>query len=150
MAEEDVLKSVFDKFDRDKVGSLSYVQFTSMISSLSKHVPELKDVQIDSIMATFQLFDLDHDERVSYDEFKKWWMSIDRYSYLIGEKAKLLKKAYRLYMRYSRDKKMAYNDFDQMMTDLGLPCTEEEYDSLTDSTDGILNFAKFCRWLNWF
>lgn len=150
MSEEGVLRSVFDKFDSDKTGTLSVQQFTRLVTRLSKHVPELKNTEFKELRAAFSLFDTNSDGKIEYEEFKNWWYHDKKYELFVGEKAKLLERAYQLFISFSIDNKMTEDEFEKMMISLKLTYTREDYIKLTSSSDGVLDFQKFCNWLEWF
>lgn len=163
-----VLKSMFYKYDREGKGYLTKTQFALLLSKLSGYIQELKGVEYNEAIATFELFDKNSDNRLTFDEFCEWWSMkpSNRYSYFCGEKSKLLKKAYALYTKYASDDDtsnihkneditkinsgLTYTQFERMMTDLNIPHSEFDFDNLDTSDNGILSFSEFCNWLNWF
>lgn len=149
--DELILRSVFDKYDRENKGYLNKNQFALFLSRLSNHVPELKGLEYTEAIATFKLFDCDSDDQLSYQEFKEWWLNKHKYQYFTGDISKLLKKAYELYSKYTKDNQyMTYLEFEKMMTDLNLPHSEYDFDLLNINGKGILSFQEFVNWLNWF
>lgn len=153
--EIEILQSVFNKYDTDQRGYLTPHQFTLLISRLGRYIKELRGVEFSTAQAVFGLLDTDGDKRISFDDFVGWWRSEDedsqRYSYFIGEKGKLLRKAYGLYSSYvSETGNMTYLQFNNMMDELGLEHDEYTFDLLDVNDDGLLSFSEFLQWLNWF
>lgn len=151
MDDETVLRAVFDRYDTESSDCLRLQQFILLVAKLGKYVPELKGVEFSVAQSAFTLFDRDGDKCLSFNEFKDWWLSEDRYSYFSGEKAKLLRKAYILYTRYTRGETlMTLPEFSKMMESLGIRYKESDFDILDRNEDGVIDFNEFCRWLNWF
>ncbi len=148
----DVLRAVFNKYDKDRNNNLSLQQFVLLLSRLGRHVKELRGVEFQEARAAFALMDRDSDGLLSFDEFCNWWVSKNKYNYFTGETSNLLRKAYRLYTSYTKDqnRKMTYNQFENMMDELGISHTEFDFDVLDNNNDGLLSFEEFCKWLNWF
>ena len=154
-----VLKATFKKYDKNHTGTLSLCQFTLFLSRLSKHVTELRGIVMQEAAAAFNLLDCDRDGALSFEEFCDWWArgESERYSYFIGDKGQLLKKAYAMYIKYTlsnsqddQPQPMTYDQFERMMEELGLPHSEYDFDDLDQDDDGLLTFDEFCEWLNWF
>ncbi len=145
---DEVFHDVFKKFDRDNSGSLSYAEFVALMSKLSKHIPELNGIELCHMTAFFHLFE--HDNCIVYKDLRNWWLSNDKYRYITKDKRNLLVKAFDLFHRYADRDTLSYRNFSDMMRDLNMECTKEEYNTLAESTDGVIRFSKFCRWLNWF
>lgn len=149
--DEAVIKSVFSSYDKKKKGYLSFKQFTALLTRLSKHVPELKGMEMEASQGAFALFNKKADGKLQYSEFRGWWLKEDKYSYLVGERAKLVHKAYNLYKRYTiNNGSLSLDKFLAMMEDLGITCTADNFDQLDVNGDGVLSFEEFSRWLKWF
>lgn len=159
--DEAVIKSVFSSYDTDTKGYLSFKQFTALLTRLAKHVPELKGIELEAAQSTFALFNRNADGKLQYAEFRGWWLKEDKYSYLVGERAKLVHNAYNLYKRYTSTSTgegstststtaLSLDKFLAMMEDLGITCTADNFDQLDINGDGLLSFEEFSRWLKWF
>jgi len=147
-----ILLSVFNKYSTDKSDSLSLKQFVRLISRLGKHVKELQGVEFSTAQAVFAVFNKEHNGKLTFDEFEEWWKSSDSdgYKYFTKDKSKLLRKAFRLYNKYTTDGAMTFAEFENMMDELDLPHTELSFDLLDTDDDGLLSFGEFCEWLHWF
>ncbi len=145
-----VLKAVFEKYDPKKSGYLTRKQFIFLIDRLSKYVPELRGAQIKEAQSAFALFDKNSDKKLDFQEFSDWWASKDKFTFFSGEKSKLLRKAYVLYTKYAQKDGMTISEFSTMMEALGISHSDIDFDILDENDDGLLSFAEFCRWLNWF
>jgi Ca2+-binding EF-hand superfamily protein len=149
----DILRSVFNRYDKSRTGSLSSSEFVLFLTRLGKHVKELEQIGNTEIIsvakAVFALFDKDCDGRMTFDEFCLWFNSSENCSYFTGEKAFLLRKAYDLYTSASSGR-MTHSQFNDLLDKLGIEHTEYDFDALDNDEDGLLSFSEFCNWLNWF
>ena len=154
LSENDViiLRSVFDKYDLDKCGSLDCHQFALLLARLGKHVKELKNIDDDTSLALCAFLDDNSHGKLSFNEFCTWWSknAPQRYSYFTEETSKLLRKAYGLYQKYTNNGGMNYLQFEKMMGELQISYTDDDFDALDQNEDGTLSFSEFCSWLNWF
>ena len=151
--ESTILRTVFNKYDVGHKGYLSIAEFVHLLTGLSKHVNELKGVEIQKAMAVFSLLDNDVDGKLSFSEFRQWWEKQNRYDVFCGEKAALLRKAYQLFSDYTKNSQdsLTFSGFSEMISELGLPeCDELSFDNLDLNYDGKLSFEEFCKWLHWF
>lgn len=147
-----LLRSVFDKHDKGAKGYLTKLEFIVLIKRLTKHIKSLQNTNIkEEISATFSLFDKNGDGVMTFEEFKRWWYNKEKYSYFIGEKADLLKKAYSLYQHYSsRELGMTLDELKTMLTELNIRYKLDDFERLDIDGDGIVSFKEFCEWLEWF
>lgn len=99
--EESIIRAVFSSYDKERKGYLNFNQFTLLLSRLSKHVPDLKGVELEAAQGAFSLFSKKAPSQLQYHEFRSWWLKDDKYTYLVGERAKLVQKAYMLYKKYA-------------------------------------------------
>jgi len=146
----DVLRAVFDKYDKKGKGYLTHKQFVLLIDRLSKYIPELRGTQLKEAETAFVLFDKNSDRKLDFSEFSDWWNTTNRFSFFFGKKAKLLRKAYTLYAKYTQSSEMSLSEFMTMMEELGIPASLSDFNMLDESGNGTLNFFEFCKWLNWF
>lgn len=153
LSDEDllILRSAFKKYDRENKGYLTQVQFALFLSRLSNHVEELKGLEYEEAVMVFKLLDKDSDDKLNFQEFCNWWSQEDKYQYFCGEKSKLLRKAYNLYIKYAESENgMSYNQFEKMMDELNITHSEFEFDELDSTGNGVLSFVEFVNWLHWF
>ena len=130
---------------------MTSAQFIRFLTVLSKHVDSLQSVEMEQTTAAFQLLAKDPSEGMSYNDFRRWWLSSDRYGYLIGEKAVLLRKAYQWYKINASSKGLTHEEFRCMMERLNLKLsTSATFDEIDQNCDGIVSFSEFCDWLKWF
>jgi Ca2+-binding EF-hand superfamily protein len=151
--EIEVLRSVFKKYDTESIGKINLSQFILFVTRLSKYIEELHGIEISKAGVVFNLLDADRDGYLTFDDFLRWWDSTDGepYSFFIGEKSRLLEKAYNLYSNYtSTTGNMTYSQFENMMDMLDIPHTEDAFDDLDTDGDGLLSFSEFIDWLKWF
>lgn len=148
-----ILRSAFDRYDKDKSGTLSNSEFILFIARLGRHVKELKEVETSVANAVFALLDKNADGRLTFDEFCIWWTSnaSKRYTYFTGKTANLLHKAHNLYKSHTvGESQMSYTQFESLLDKLGIEYTDDTFDDLDQNEDGLLSFSEFCKWLDWF
>ena len=152
--ETTILQAVFNKYDKNKKGYLTIDEFTRLLFNLSKHVRELKGIEVQKSKAVFSLLDKDVDGKLSFTEFQEWWEKQNKYEVFCGEKARLLRKAYQLFSNYTKETKpsLSHSDFNQLIVEMGIisECDELYFDDLDIDNDGRLSFEEFCNWLHWF
>lgn len=151
--ETTILRSVFNKYDKDKSGYLTIDEFSRLLLRLSKHIKELKGVESRKTAAVFSLLDKDVDGKLSFEEFRVWWEKQNKYEFFCGERARNIRKAYQLFSNYTKDSETSLSNsgFNKMMEELGLPkCNDMCFDDLDLDNDGKLSFEEFCGWLHWF
>lgn len=61
------LKEIFDRFDRDRSGSIEARELGSLLEALGK------DPDDDDLRALLARFDTDHNGKISFDELRLWW-----------------------------------------------------------------------------
>lgn len=156
-----VVEGVFQKYSHN--GKMSRAQFSLVILKLREHVDELSredaDLNIENLDALFDLFAGKH-SMMDLLSFKQWWMSNDKFAYFTGEKSRLLKKAYRIYKKYSTlnkskekfgTRQMKLGDFSKLLEDLKIRnFDDDDFDNIDLNGDGVLSFKEFCKWLHWF
>lgn len=145
-----VLHSVFKRYDVNNTGYLDVSQFVNLISHLRKYIPQLKNTKKDTITAIFALMDKNLDNKIDFNEFSKWWNNSKSCEMFAGENAAKLKKAYSLYQTNSSENKMTHEQFTDMLKELNLSYSYEDFYILDQNSDGIMSFSEFCDWLRWF
>ena len=61
------LQEIFQRFDRDKSGSIEARELGALLEALGK------DPDDDDLAALFKRFDTDRNGRISFDELRVWW-----------------------------------------------------------------------------
>ena len=149
-----ILQAVFNKYDKDKTGYLTIDEFTQLLFGLSKHVRELKGIESLKAEAVFSLLDKDVDGKLSFVEFRFWWEKQDKYEIFCGERARKIRKAYKLFSSHTKDSQtsLSHSGFNNLITKMGIgfECDELYFDDLDLDNDGKLSFEEFCIWLKWF
>ena len=146
---EAIVQSVFFKFSHG-APQLKTDQFSELLNALSKRIPSLSAVSLDQAAAVTFFYADKPNDGMTLLEFGEWWRNSNRYSFLIGEKAELFRKAYNLYKKYSKKEGMTYDEFDSLIREMKLNVSDDAFDSIDRDDDGLLNFSEFCEWLNWF
>ncbi len=145
------LRQVFHKFDTDNTGYLEAEQFVNLIDALAHHVPEIESVDPLVVKAVFAYYDIDGNGKLSFQEIYSWWISSDRFKFFVGDKARLLKRARQLYVTYAKGEGgMSFAEFESLLDDLQIRHDEAAFDELDDDGDGLMGFAEFIDWLDWF
>lgn len=146
---------IYKKYSDPKTNKISREKFLLLISKLSKNVKEIKGIEMDVVNAVFLIFDKDSDGYIDSEEFIEWWGSSKRFTYFDEDKGKLVKKAYNLFKKYSKNKNsIDYNQFVQLLKDLKIDQEEmtniETFEIMDVNNDGYINFYEFQKWLSWF
>jgi hypothetical protein len=147
--EEAIIQAVFIKFTGG-ADTLSSSQFANLLNALSKRVELLNNVSIEQASALINFLAARPDIGLTFHEFNLWWRMSDRYSFLIGEKATLFHKAYKLYKKYAKNDSMTFQEFEYLISELNLRVSDDAFDRIDKNDDGLVDFAEFCKWLNWF
>lgn len=61
------LREIFNRYDRDRSGSIEARELASLLEALGKEPDD------DDLKALFTRFDTDHNGRISFDELRVWW-----------------------------------------------------------------------------
>lgn len=152
--EKVILNKIFHKYDTDRDGFLLVSDFIRLLLNLSRHVKELKGQPIILIAnALFSIIDDDEDGKLSFEEFRKWWNSHDKYKSFCSDKADQLLTAYKLFNNFTKESsnKLTHSDLCSLMEELGFEDFDDLFfDDLDVDNDGKVSFEEFCDWLNWF
>lgn len=63
------LLDIFQRYDRDRSGSISRQEFARLLEALGQNVSEEElEVALDAV-------DTNHTGKISWQEFKQWWMA---------------------------------------------------------------------------
>lgn len=149
--DKDLLRSAFKKIT-DSCDNMSEQQFCLFVKRLSGKVKALKESDGESSKIIFKYLDKNSSGSVSFEEFKDWWRrdAPEKYKYFMGKNNELISKAYALYMSHANNGGMKEEEFSEMMSELGIEYTEDDFYYLDKNKDGVLSFGEFCDWLNWF
>ena len=71
MINKSTLREVFNKFDREKHGSLDKMQFRKFLKAISK------DLENDQIDAAFQLIDVDISNSIEFSELNNYYSKVN-------------------------------------------------------------------------
>jgi len=151
--EEDYFAQLFRKFAGDN-NYLTFEQFKKLIIALSKHESELnyvvKSLDCDYIIkAVFLYYSFNQYDKLSFEETYNWWISSDKYSFFSKKRSVLLVKAKRLYLSYTKNNKMTYDEFANLLEHLKINQPENTFDNIDANEDGLVSFREFFDWLNW-
>lgn len=152
--EEDYFGQLFKKFAKNN-DHLTLEQFKNLIKALSKHEPELnytiKSLECDYIIkAVFLYYCLDSYDKLSFQETYNWWISSNKYYFFSKKKSESLVKAKRLYMAHTKNNKMTYDEFENLLEHLKINQPENTFDNIDKNEDGLVSFREFFDWLNWY
>ena len=142
-----VLKSLFLKYDKDESGKPNHHE----LSTLFKDDLGFNKEQADTYSL---LLDRDGSSNVSFEEFKSWLNSGEKFQN-INDKSRYssLKQAVDLFRRYDTDNSQALDrkEFCKLFIDVG--GKEQNLDGALKELDrdgnGRISFQEFLRWLNW-
>ena len=65
--EHDETFEIFKSFDRDGSGSIDRSELARLLEALGQDGPE------EELAIALDVIDVNHSERISWDEFKAWW-----------------------------------------------------------------------------
>jgi len=154
--ETESLRKIFNIYDDKRVGYITAIQFLELIKAVSKYAPEIKTIDDKICDAVFAYYDIDEDGKLSFDEVYGWWASNEKFSFFIGNKAVLMKKARHLYLKYAeRDNSnniqgIKFESFEKMLDDLNIQHNDNTFDTIDTNDDGLISFVEFVKWLKWF
>ena len=143
-----ILEDIFEKFASD--GVMKSKGFVKFIRQISGHIQDTLELKIEEGADKALFYFLAEGKTLSFDNFKRWWVREDKFEILSGKKAKLLLKAWDLFSRYSSRGFIDMDNFLDLMMDLQLRGTEDDFDTLDINNDGKVDFREFCEWLRWF
>lgn len=141
-----VIKSLFNKYDKDSSGYLS-----------TKELPDLltKDLGLsdeESEMYTL-LLDKDADGCLNFEEFKKWLNSGEKLQSLGSHRYNTMCKAVEMFKKYDNDGSGALesNEFSKLCVELGCKPehTQSALNALDEDGNNKISFIEFMKWLNW-
>lgn len=133
---------------------MNVMQVSKFLEDLSSYNPILKNIDDELIKAFFSLIDVNCDGKIFFDEFVAWWRGEiscrERFETFKPDKRELLRKAWRIFHRFSIGNVVPYRKFEAMMGYLNVPYASIDFDLLDLNNDGVLSFSEFCDWLKWF
>lgn len=142
-----VLKNLFKKYDIDNNGLLSKFE----LEKLLKEDLGFSDEKTD---AFHLLIDKNGDGTVSFDEFKDWVQSGEKFKFIdINSRYFIMMSAINLFAKYDKDNSRCLDrqEFMSLHNDFG--GKSENADSalqvLDKDTNGVISFYEFLKWLNW-
>lgn len=144
----DSLRHIFNKFDTEHKGYLTRTQFIRMLIRLKK----LRGKEVEHAKTAFEIFDIDGNEQLSFNEFLEWWKCKNRYDYIFGKRADKIGKIYKLFSKYSKEGQMNSYNFYSLQTEnidgsLSIESTGEVFDTLDTDNDGTISFPEFLEWM---
>jgi len=141
-----VLKSLFQKYDKDSSGQLSV-----------KELPELltNDLGLSTEQAEAYtlLLDKDASGSLSFDEFKSWITSGEKLKNIDSHRFDLMSKAVEMFKRLDADQSGALDrdEFTKLHLEVGgqLQYLDSALNALDSDNNGKISFVEFMKWLNW-
>eukprot|EP01103_Thecamoeba_quadrilineata_P020646 TRINITY_DN8988_c0_g1_i1.p1 TRINITY_DN8988_c0_g1~~TRINITY_DN8988_c0_g1_i1.p1 ORF type:complete len:148 (+),score=31.05 TRINITY_DN8988_c0_g1_i1:36-479(+) len=136
-----VVKSLFQKYDKDRSGYISLFELQELLQDLGfKNVEDVAR----------SLADKNDDGRISFDEFYVWWTSSDKFKDLSGTKYQKLSQAYDYFKKYDKDNSGSITkaEYQQLCQDLGY-ASGDGFQSLDSDGSGKIGYQEFLKWLNW-
>ena len=80
---DNTTRKIFDKYDKDKSGSISADEFKHLVSDLGYHLSD------NDLQEAIKKLDKNNDKKIHFDEFSAWWQSEDRFKKLHGHGEKV-------------------------------------------------------------
>lgn len=141
------IHSLFDKYDTRKDGKLDENEMKSFLE-------EALGLDFQQSEIYFFLLDKDGDQGISYDEFKEWLRSEERFQRLDDTAFERVCKAYEYFKTFDTDHSgnLDREQFGLLMTFLGYPDShdmDKAFARMNRHSNGKLSFWEFMIWLNW-
>jgi Ca2+-binding EF-hand superfamily protein len=136
-----VIRSIFICYDTNDDNYLAFDEFKKLCSNLGF---DLQDFQFDYING-------DGDNKISYDEFKKWWLKDDKFNILSDENADNMYYAHDIYKKAIEEYGVLnYKNFNEMIKKYyDCSITKSEFETYNKNKNNCLDFHEFLDWLNW-
>lgn len=147
-APEVALRSLFEKYDSNNDGMLDKKELNKLLHTdlgLSKEKCEMYR----------HLLDKDADNLISFEEFKKWLHSGERFKSITNKtRYYYLQKAIVNFKKYDTDENLAIDEreFHELYKDLGGCKLDEEQQAMFEidlDHNGRVSFNEFLKWLSW-
>eukprot|EP01100_Stratorugosa_tubuloviscum_P012364 TRINITY_DN584_c1_g2_i2.p1 TRINITY_DN584_c1_g2~~TRINITY_DN584_c1_g2_i2.p1 ORF type:complete len:348 (-),score=177.31 TRINITY_DN584_c1_g2_i2:97-1140(-) len=143
-------KIVFDKYDKDKSGSIDKNELKEICYEMGHHLSK------EELDLALEYLDSDGNGTIEYEEFVVWWKKNDRFVDLELDDARLAirQTASKIFRRFDSDASGVidsneFSAFHQHLTESGL--TDRPLNScfaeLDENHDGKVQFNEFIRWL---
>ncbi|ORX71005.1 EF-hand [Anaeromyces robustus] len=151
MAQIPLSQMVFEKYDTDKSGGISYAEFKAMAYDLGYYISDME------LKLAVKNLDKSGSGSIIYDDFKKWWMDKDRWNNvkLSEENFKYLYEISSQFQKFDKDKggsidKKEFKDFWKEVTKKKKVKSSEEkemFKKLDTDGDGTISFNEFVDYL---
>lgn len=141
-----VVQSLFEKYDKDKNGSLKKEELSVLLKD---------DFGMDSqrAEAAAMLLDKDGSGIVSFEEFFQWFSSGEGMSNVSDEsRYHYVKKAVDLFKRFDTNKNgtIDRDELQHLMRSIGFTQSlDSAFEQLDKDKNGKISFPEFIVWLNW-
>ena len=142
-----VLESLFSKYDKDKSGTLGRDELHAFMEKDLGLNTEEEEIYT-------MLNDDDGSNTWSFDEFKSWLTSSERFP-IIDDTTKYwrLCQAVDMFEKYDHDEtgSLDINELEKLLNECGYGVNDIESARLALDKDGngIISFPEFLAWLNW-
>lgn len=172
--DEKILKEVFDKYATNgkldptglfgllkKLGHITQHKKDEIVSPSSREVKKLKEeddsskelvgINMEEVLPAFAFIDFNGNGYISYEEFRIWWKTPNRYDLFVGPKSILLRKAYTIYKKYDKGCGLTKESFGKLLKNMNIENDEEDqsFSALDENKDGYISFREFIVWLKW-
>jgi len=144
------VKSIFQKYDEDKSGTISWKEFSHIVYDLGYRMDET------DIEAVIRELDSHHSGVLSFDDFYAWYTDNKRFQRLDLQNDPKMLDAVQYFRRYDTDNsgKIGLDEYKQLCIDLGqILKTDKDYATglaaLDKNRDGVIDFNEFVDWLRW-
>lgn len=139
--EDRVIRSMFIYYDKDKDDMLNFDEFKSLCSDMGYALYDFQFIYINN----------KKNNKISYHEFKDWWIKDDKINVLLDENIDHVYCAHEMYKKNLVEfKELNYENFNDMTkTYYGYSTTKEEFKKYNKSGNGKLTFSEFLDWLEW-
>lgn len=141
------LKSLFQKYDVNDDGSLNKDELYALMENEF-------GLTVDQINAYHWVLDKNGDGRLSFEEFKCWMVSDERFRCVDDtSRFMLMISAIELFEKYDTDKNRTLDrsEFKLLFLDCGgkIENLSVALSFLDKDKNGVISFYEFLKWLNW-
>ncbi len=155
-SEQEALYNVFTAY-KGKHHGINVDGFNKLIHDISENVSErisesISDFQIPRENVIYAYFEYHCDSnigKITFDSLRKWWVSDSRFNMFSSKTADLMRKAHKLYHKYTKGDLMTVSEFNMFFEDFQLDCREEMFEKYDLNSDGKISFKEFVDLLGW-
>jgi len=144
------VKSIFQKYDQDNSGTITWKEFSHLVYDLGYRMDETE------VEAVVRNLDSHHRGTLTFDDFYAWYSDNQRFQRLDLHNNQTMLEAVQYFRKYDTDNsgKIGLDEYKRLCNDLGqFMATDKDYSKglieLDKNKDGLIDFNEFVDWLRW-